>query len=255
MPVNAHGTTDIGRSRSSNEDAFGVLDDQHLYIVADGMGGHAAGEVASQMAVEVVRDYIASTQHQTEITLPFDVPPEWPRPAQQLVVAAKLANQKIFELGRSEPKLTGMGTTLVCLLVDGATAYITHAGDSRAYLIRGGTIQQITQDHSLVNEYIRQGLLLPEEASSHPLKHVITRAMGSNPKIDLDLQNIPLREGDMFLLCSDGLSNVATDQEIYDRLNDCNKRLEEGCKRLIELAFEKGSDDNITVVLLSYSEK
>jgi protein phosphatase len=219
------------------------------------MGGHAAGEVASQMAVEVMRDYIASTQNQPEITLPFDVPPDVPQPARRLVVAAKLANQKIYELGRSEPKLTGMGTTLVGLMVEGQAAYVTHAGDSRAYLIRGGTIRQVTQDHSLVNEYIRQGLLLPEEAASHPLKHVITRALGSGPKVDLDLQTISLREGDLLLLCSDGLSNVATDQEIYNRLADSRNHLEEGCKRLIELAFEKGSDDNITVVLFSYSLK
>lgn len=255
MPITAAAKTDVGRSRASNEDAFGLFTDLHLYIVADGMGGHAAGEVASQTAVDVMRDYIASTQNQADITLPFDVRPDMPLPAQRLLVAGKLANQKIYQLSRSESKLAGMGTTMVSLIVDGQTAYVTHAGDSRAYLIRNGTIKQITVDHSLVNEYISQGLLSPEEASTHPLKHVITRALGSSPKIDMDVKTIPLLPGDLFLLCSDGLSNLATEQEIYSRIADSRTHLEEGCKRLIELAFQKESDDNITVLLVAYEDR
>lgn len=255
MYVAAFGKTDVGRSRASNEDAFGLFADLHLYIIADGMGGHAAGEVASQMAVDVMQDYIASTQNQTDITLPFDVPPGMPLPAQRLLVAGKLANQKIYQLSRSESQLAGMGTTMVSLIVDGQTAYVTHAGDSRAYLIRSGTIKQVTEDHSLVNEYISQGLLSPADASTHPLKHVITRALGSSPKIDMDVKTIPLLPGDLFLLCSDGLSSFATEQEIYSRIADSRTHLEEGCKRLIELALQKGGDDNITVLLAAYEDR
>ncbi|HLB94803.1 MAG TPA: Stp1/IreP family PP2C-type Ser/Thr phosphatase [Nitrospiria bacterium] len=255
MPITAAAKTDVGRSRASNEDAFGLFADLHFYIVADGMGGHAAGEVASQMAVEVMRDYIASTQNQTDVTLPFDAPPDMPLPAQRLLVAGKLANQKIYQLSRSDSKLTGMGTTMASLIVDGQTAYVTHAGDSRAYLIRSGAIKQITEDHSLVNEYISQGLLSPADAATHPLKHVITRALGSSPKIDMDVKTIPLLPGDLFLLCSDGLSNLATDQEIYSRIADSRNHLGEGCKCLIELAFQKKSDDNITVVLIAYEDR
>lgn len=254
MPITAAAKTDVGRSRPSNEDAFGLFADLHLYIVADGMGGHAAGEVASQMAVDVMRDYIASAQNQTDITLSFDVPPDVPLPARRLVVAAKLANQKVYEAGLSDSRLAGMGTTAVSVIVDGQTAYVTHAGDSRAYLIRSGTIKQITEDHSLLNEYISQGLLSPADALTHPLKHVITRALGSSPKIDMDVKIIPLLPGDLFLLCSDGLSNLATDQEIYREVVDSRIHLEEGCKRLIELAFQKESDDNITVLLIAYED-
>jgi len=249
------GRSEIGLARASNQDAFAIIDRLGLWAVADGMGGHAAGEVASQMAVEVMRDYIASTQNQTDVTLPFDAPPDMPLPAQRLLVAGKLANQKIYQLSRSDSKLTGMGTTMASLIVDGQTAYVTHAGDSRAYLIRSGAIKQITEDHSLVNEYISQGLLSPADAATHPLKHVITRALGSSPKIDMDVKTIPLLPGDLFLLCSDGLSNLATDQEIYSRIADSRNHLGEGCKCLIELAFQKKSDDNITVVLIAYEDR
>jgi PPM family protein phosphatase len=254
MPISAFGITDVGLGRSSNEDAYGLFEDLHLYIVADGMGGHAAGEVASQMAVDAIRDYMASDENPKEAATFPDIPRSLPPLAQRLVAAGKSANQKIHQLGQSEPKYTGMGTTMVSLVVNGNMTYTAHTGDSRAYLIRNGTIKQITEDHSLINEYIRQGLLTKEDAAIHPLKHVITRALGTGPQIDIDVNVVSLMDGDLLLLCSDGLSNPLTDQEILKQVLDNRANLKDGCMRLIKLALDKGADDNITVILFSYSK-
>jgi protein phosphatase len=218
------------------------------------MGGHAAGEVASGMAVDVIRDFIASTHGEDEITLPFDVPNDLPYPARRLVASAKLANQKIYEMGRSNPKYNGMGTTMVGLLAEKDAVYVMHAGDSRAYLIRGGAIRRITQDHSLVNEYIVQGLLSEKEASAHPHKHVVTRALGSSPYVEIDVSTVPLRNGDLFLLCTDGLTNPVSDKEICSQVTETRSPLQKISQKLIDLAFKKGADDNITVVLVSYTK-
>jgi serine/threonine protein phosphatase PrpC len=253
MPVSAFGITDIGSSRSSNEDAFGTSPELHLFTVADGMGGHAAGEVASKLAVETIQEYMTSTENEPDITLPFSVPADLPLAAKRLVAAGKMANQKIFQLGQKEPKYAGMGTTVVSLLVNGNTAYVSHAGDSRAYLIRENTIRQITHDHSLVKDYVRQGILREEDTLAHPLKHVITRALGTNPQVELDVNTVPLNDGDLFLLCSDGLSNPLNDLDLMDSVRDSRPDLEEKSRRLIELALKKGADDNITVVLVRYT--
>lgn len=253
MSIKAFGKTDIGKSRTSNEDSFSLSHELHLYVVADGMGGHAAGEVASRMAVDLIQEYMLETQKESDITLPFDVSSDLPPVAQRLVVAGKLANQKIYQLGQSEKKYTGMGTTLVSLIIKDGKAYVSHAGDSRAYLIRNETIQQITPDHSLVNEYVTQGILSEDETAAHPLKHVITRALGSSAQIEMEVNILPVENGDLFLLCSDGLSNPISDQEICTQIKNHPNGLEEGCQHLIDFALEKGADDNITVILINYS--
>jgi PPM family protein phosphatase len=254
MPTTAFGLTDTGQGRSSNEDAYGLFEDLHLYIVADGMGGHAAGEVASRMAVDAVQDYMASAENQKKVATFPDIPQDLPPLAQRLVAAGKSANQKIHQLGQTERRYNGMGTTMVSFVVNGNTTYIAHAGDSRAYLIRNGTIKQITDDHSLINEYIRQGLLTHEDAAIHPLKHVITRALGTSPQIDFDVNIISLIDGDFLLLCSDGLSNPLSDQDILKQVVDSRTHLKDGCSHLIRMALDKGADDNITVILFSYSK-
>jgi serine/threonine protein phosphatase PrpC len=254
MPLSAFGITDIGSTRSSNEDAFGNSPELHLFTVADGMGGHAAGEVASKMAVEAIQEYMASTENEPDITLPFSIPGNLPLVAKRLVAAGKLANQKIYQLGQKEQKYAGMGTTVVSLLVDGSTAYVVHAGDSRAYLIRENTIRQITNDHSLVKDYVRQGILREEDTLAHPLKHVITRALGTNPQVEMDVNTVPLNDGDLFLLCSDGLSNPLTDRDLIDSVLNSRPDLEEKSRNLVELAMKKGADDNITVILVRFSK-
>jgi PPM family protein phosphatase len=254
MPIKAFGMSDIGSARSSNEDSFGTSDALCLYTVADGMGGHAAGEVASKMAVETILEYMSSTEGEPDITLPFSIPGNLPLVAKRLVAAGKMANQKIFQLGQKEPKYSGMGTTVVSLLVNGNTAFISHAGDSRAYLIRGDTIQQITHDHSLVKDYVRQGILREEDTQTHPLKHVITRALGTNAQVEMEVNSLPLTDGDLILLCSDGLSNPLSDRDLIGAVRNSQPNLEDKTKHLIELALEKGADDNITVVLVNYSK-
>lgn len=252
MPLTAVGKTDVGCRRSTNEDAYGLFDDLSLYIVADGMGGHAAGEVASRMAVDMIRDYMTSRANPKESPSFPDISRDLPLIAQHLIASGKVANQKIFELGQSNPAYQGMGTTMVGFVINGNKAYVTHAGDSRAYLIRTGTIKQITEDHSVINEYIHQGRLSKDDAANHPLKHIVTRALGTNLKVDIDINIVPLLDGDILLLCSDGLSNPLSDLEILKEVMDHRTHLEDGCQYLIQVVLDRGGDDNITVILLSY---
>lgn len=254
MQITAYGLSNVGRVRSTNEDAMGVFPDLKFFVVADGMGGHAAGEVASRMAVDSMREFIHLTVQPAEVTWPADLEANLALPIKRLVSAGKIANDKICQASRANPKQSGMGTTMVALLFEQDTAYVAHVGDSRAYLIRNGRIEQITQDHSLVNDYISQGLLKPDEAEQHPLKHVITRALGSNPKIDVDAKTVPLKVGDSVLLCSDGLSNLLTPDEIRSRALEASTDIRSACRQLIELANKKGGEDNITAILISSRE-
>ena len=185
------------------------------------------------------------------MTWPADVDRDLPLPVKRLVSAGKLANNKIYHTSRSDPKLNGMGTTVVSVLVDQDTAYVAHVGDSRAYLIRNKKIQRLTEDHSLINDYISQGLLKIEEAGQHPLKHVITRALGSNPNVEVDVKTVTLGHGDAVLLCSDGLSNLLTDEEMRINALDSLQDPQTACRQLIDLANKNGGDDNITIVLIT----
>ncbi|HSG06390.1 MAG TPA: protein phosphatase 2C domain-containing protein, partial [Nitrospiria bacterium] len=190
-----------------------------------------------------------------EVTWPEDLDPELPYPIKRLIAAGKLANSKIFHTSQADSKLSGMGTTMVCVLIEDDKAYVAHVGDSRAYLVRNGTIDQVTGDHSLINDYIQQGILKPEEAEQHPLKHVITRALGSNLKVEVDVKTVPLSGDDTFLLCSDGLSNLVNGQEMKESGLDAAPDLESACGKLVELANDRGGDDNITIVLVSNTKK
>jgi len=251
MQIKAYGQSDVGRVRSSNEDAWAVFPDLQFFVVADGMGGHAAGEIASHLAVDTMHDFMQTSAQSSEVTWPADMDRNLPVPIRRLVAAGKLANEKIFQASRSNPKLNGMGTTMVAVLIDQGIAYVGHVGDSRAYLFRDGKIGRLTEDHSLINDYIHQGLLKIEEASQHPLKHVITRALGSGTKVEVDVKAVPLREGDALLLCSDGLSNLLTDEELRTTTLNIIHEPQTACERLVDMANEKGGEDNITVVFIS----
>lgn len=217
---------------------MGLYPDSGLYIVADGMGGHAAGEVASKMAVETVLSYMHDT-----------VEKKGKGSAKDLVRAVKEANQKIFQTGTQDASLQGMGTTLVTLFQIDNQAYVAWVGDSRVYLIRQNKIDQITRDHSLVNEYVERGVLTQEAAEHHPLKHVISRALGTNIEVEVDLLEIPLSVGDQFLLCSDGLSNKINAKEMLDVLTQSGGDLRIASHRMVEAANKKGGEDNITLIL------
>ncbi len=243
MKVVAVGRSDVGLVRKSNQDRFGLFPESDIYVVADGMGGHAGGEVASRIAVQTIQaDFISG-----ENTLPG--PPGMMR----LVKAIQHANEVIYDTGESNPTLSGMGTTVVAILANPTDAMICHVGDSRAYLHRAYTLRQITEDHTLVNEYVKRGLLTSESAAHHPMRHVLHRALGTQTKIEVDTLHIQPLPNDILLLCSDGLSNKLAPDEINAILINCGKNLDEAVLTLIGEAKRKGGEDNITVLLIGYS--
>jgi PPM family protein phosphatase len=228
--------TDTGRQRRGNEDAY--LARTPLFVIADGMGGAQAGEVASQMAVKTLRQGL----------------PDGGGPPQDLLAERiEEANQAIHEHSRADAERAGMGTTTTAVYVAGEEAAIAHVGDSRAYRLRDGRLEQLTDDHSLVEELRRQGKLTAEEAHEHPQKSIITRALGPEPVVPVDRQTIPLRAGDVFLLCSDGLTSMVDDDVIAGVLTDAPS-LQEAGRQLIAAANEAGGRDNITVILFRVEE-
>jgi protein phosphatase len=246
VKIAADGLTDVGQVRSSNQDSFLVAAPEGLFIVADGMGGHAGGEIASSLAVQEIARYL---KQNGEILKPLGDERTHPdaRVANTLIGAVNYASTKIYERALEEPSLRGMGTTAtVCRIVDGH-AYVAHVGDSRCYLMRCGYIYQITNDHSLVSEQVRAGILTKEEAESHHLSNVITRSVGYQEEEDVDTTSFELEDGDVILLCSDGLTRKITDKEISLIARELETQ---AVKRLIAMANERGGEDNITIVIL-----
>ena len=222
--------TDAGRQRHANEDSYYAR--APVYAVADGMGGAQAGEVASRIAAEA-----------------FDERTGEGTPEQQLARVATEANRRIFELAQEDSSRSGMGTTLTGLLVDGDEVAIVHVGDSRAYLFRDGELRQLTRDHSLVEELRRQGRLTPEEAEEHPQRSIITRALGPEREVELDVHTHRARSGDIYLICSDGLTSMVREARLREILAE-SESLRSGVDALVAEANEMGGRDNITVVLL-----
>ncbi len=244
MRIVTSGMSDVGCVRASNEDSFGLFHNLDLFVVADGMGGHAAGEVASKMAVDQIESYFRKTAQTAS--------PEGPQDnKERLSKAISYANLQIFKTGTSDPKLNGMGTTVVALLTNQEESIVGFVGDSRLYLIRGNTIEQLTHDHSMVNDYVKKGLLTPEAAEHHPQKHVLSRAMGTGPEVAAELCSRTPQIGDTYLLCSDGLSNKLSSADMC-QIVEKSEDLDAASKNLIQKAIQAGGEDNITVLLLSY---
>ncbi|MBI3952087.1 MAG: Stp1/IreP family PP2C-type Ser/Thr phosphatase [Acidobacteria bacterium] len=242
--------TDIGLERGLNEDYYGYFEPEdetlfarkgRLVIVADGMGGHQGGEVASQVAFEMVRDAY------------FESPEEDPR--QALVDAFQSANGAIYDLARSNSALEGMGTTCSALLLKDDQAFLAHVGDSRIYLTREGKILQLTQDHSVVMDKVREGVLTEAEARHHAERNLINRAIGVAPTVEVDVSSLPIPtyEGDIFVLCSDGLSTLVAAEEIRDVV--ANQHPQDACKMLVELAKSRGGYDNITIQIVKLADE
>jgi len=227
--------TDRGRKRPVNEDAFGISIEHGVYVVCDGMGGAAAGEVASSLAVDEVMRLLAS-----QATSPCAAE------AEQAVCAA---NQTIFDRGQHNPRLTGMGTTLVALIAEERHVWILNVGDSRGYLFRHRQLQQITRDHSLVEEQVMMGRMDRLEAMRSPLRNVITRALGTHAGVTPDIFEIEPEPDDLFLLCSDGLTRELSDS-LIESLLSIDLPLEELCARLVKAANKAGGHDNITCLLV-----
>ncbi len=227
------GVTDRGKVRENNEDFFYM--DGRLFIVADGMGGHVAGEVASREAVEC---FVEAEREN-----------RWLDPASRLKRCMLAANLRLINMAREEPSLRGMGTTLTALLLEDA-AYICHVGDSRAYLWRAGKIRPITRDHSLVGRMVEEGRLSPAEARAHPRRNVILMALGTADEVAPDIHTINPLMGDRFVLCTDGLSGVLEEWDIQ-RILESHYKAEEACLALLEEALSQGAPDNVTVLVVN----
>lgn len=249
MRIKSFGLTDIGRKRGRNEDSFLVNDDLGLFVVADGMGGHSGGEFASRFAVSTVEEVLQSMKMDPEATVISGVNENGTSFGEHLRYAIEVASQKIYDQALFEPELKGMGTTVAALLVDGDKVCIANVGDSRVYLLRGGDLKQITEDHSLVSEQMKAGLLTEEDAKKHRLKNIITRSVGYQEEVEADLFYLDLQANDCFIMCSDGLTNMIEDNTIGDTVLRAGGDLEKACQTLVNFANEKGGDDNITVVL------
>jgi serine/threonine protein phosphatase PrpC len=229
--------SDVGLRRAANEDCFAVAPELGLYLVADGMGGHSGGQMASRLAAQTAVTTLEALEGATAT------------PTDKLRYAVAAANREIFSTAQQKPELAGMGTTLVAVLARGERIALAHVGDSRAYLVRGGRIRQLTDDHSLVAELVRRREISPRAAREHPHRHVLTRALGVRRHVEPDLAELTPAEDDVFVLCSDGLTTHVGDDEIMKLVGEAGD-LEVGCDRLIGLANSRGGEDNITVVLV-----
>ena len=243
MRLTSCGMTDVGRRRNHNEDNFLINDQLQLYVVCDGMGGHAGGEVASAIAVHTIEESFFTMDWSNYDPEDFDTLAQ-----EQIKFAVLLAGRKIHEVAEANPSFKGMGTTCVAMFVFNHVAYIGHVGDSRCYLVRQGEVDQITEDHSWVNQQILAGKLTEEKAKNHPYKNVITRSLGFKDYVEVDVIKVPITKGDQILMCSDGLSNLVEGIEMKDIA--LRHPPQAAARQLINLACERGGDDNITIVIL-----
>lgn len=253
LSTQAAGKTDIGLVRKNNEDNFGFDARSGIFVVCDGMGGQAAGEVASKIAVDTVLGYFQQEDGRKSEVLGREIA-EVSGAANALANAIQLANKAIREASARDTGSAGMGCTIVAVRVEGNMFSIAHVGDSRIYLIRSGTIQQLTTDHSLVMEQVRRGMITLEEAETCEMQNVIVRALGSEDSVEPDLADLAFEESDTLLLCSDGLSRYVKDAAMLELLNQ-HENLDDACSALIEAAKSGGSDDNITCLLIRAVEK
>jgi PPM family protein phosphatase len=246
------GTSDVGRKRNHNEDAFLLLPEEQLYCVADGMGGHACGEVAARIAVEEMAEFFRLTGRDDDATWPFKPEPVRAPDENRLLTGVKLANLRIHERARADQRLHGMGTTLVAASFprDGRAVILGHVGDSRAYLVRGGAIRQLTEDHSLLNDFKKTRALTPEEIQAFPHKNVIVRALGMKELVEVDVNREELQDGDVVLLCSDGLSGMVPDARIAEIVRATHGDLRRAGAALVAAANDAGGADNVTCVLV-----
>jgi protein phosphatase len=248
--------TDVGMKRDNNEDYFLVYPEQNVFAVFDGMGGHAAGEVASSIAANEVREFFTLTGKDEDATWPFKGDRDKSYDENRVVTGIKLANARILEASEQDGAKKNMGTTAVLVHFverngSGPRALVAHVGDSRVYLFRKGQLQRITIDHSLVEEYLRLGKLTPEEAKNFPQKNIILRALGQQKIVDVEINAIHPEPGDVFLLCTDGLSGMVSD-EMMQAILQKTPSLEAAAKKLIDTANANGGIDNVTVILAQY---
>ncbi len=249
MKVEIIGKTDVGLQRDANEDSFGILESKRLAVVCDGMGGHAAGEVASRCAVDTLLSLYKGAEIPDAAGDAFELSPELSEEARFLVSSVRIANTRTYLMSEADPRLAGMGTTIVAAVFSGGSITISHVGDSRAYRIRKNSLSQLTVDHSLVSELLASGRITQEKAGEYPNRNIITRALGVRERVRVDVREQCVEAGDLFLLCSDGLTGMVKETEILRIITDSDGDLDTMADRLIAAANEGGGGDNITCVL------
>jgi PPM family protein phosphatase len=247
--IDASARTDLGRVRKNNEDAFRIEPELDLYVLSDGMGGQAHGEVASAIAIETIVEHCRESRNDPDITLFGSSRPDLCEHTNRLMSAVRMANRKIFDAATQNPAQDGMGATLVAAWLDDRRMSVVHVGDSRAYLLRGGSLEQLTADHSLVAEHVRRGTMTRQEAETSQLQNILVRALGTQDQVEVDADEQMLLEGDTVLLCSDGLTHMVSDPEIASILST-TEPAQAAADRLVELANENGGLDNVTVIVI-----
>jgi len=241
------GLSDVGRVRTNNEDCYKIVELLHLFVLSDGMGGEVHGEIASAMAVETVVKHCRDADSNPAAQVIGAVQPHWSARTKHLATAVHLANRTIFKAAEKNPDHRGMGATLTAAWIDGAKLSIAHVGDSRAYLLRSGSLLQLTRDHSLVAEQVRRGILTVAEAEESNMQSVLLRALGAQAAIEVDAEEHILFPRDVLLLCSDGLTRLVTEPEIAGTLQ-AETDPARAAEKLVALANERGGQDNITVL-------
>jgi protein phosphatase len=254
MKIVCEALSDVGRKRKGNEDSLSLDRDHGLYVVADGMGGHAAGEVASKIAVEAISEFVAATGDGEEITWPFGLDDSISYDGNRLKTAIRHANGRVLETVRERAEYEGMATTVAAVLADENEVSLAHVGDSRIYLWSRGELVQLTSDHSWVNEQIQSGIISPEQARHHPLRNVVTRALGGRSELVVDVQSRRMKRGELLLLCSDGLTTMVPDAEIARILGLSDGDIARAARDLVDEANTRGGEDNITVILLRFED-
>ena len=249
MRIEVGARTDVGRVRGNNEDSFRLVPELNLFLLSDGMGGEAHGEVASKMAVENIAAHCLEAAQNASLPILGEPRADLSEKTNRLLSAVRHANRLVFESAQNNPGQKGMGATVVAVWLDEQRVSLVHVGDSRAYLLRFGDLQQLTQDHSLVAEQVRRGILTPQQADRSQMQSVLIRALGIEGDVEADADEHLLIEGDTLLLCSDGLTRMVTEPEIASTLLTSNSP-QAAVDRLVELANEYGGEDNVTVVLI-----
>jgi serine/threonine protein phosphatase PrpC len=242
MKVRSCAISDVGRKRQKNEDSYLINGELNLFIVADGMGGHAGGEFASRIAITTIEDRFSENANGNSNKENKDV----------IKTSIHDASAKIIEKAEEDQSLKGMGTTVICLNIHDKKSIIGHVGDSRGYLFRDGILEQLTEDHSLVNEQIKSGLITEEEAKHHAFKNIITRSVGVTAQVEVDIVEKKVKNGDFLVLCTDGLSNLIEQSEMEHELREHEPII--AAKRLVDLANSRGGDDNITLIIVEVAE-
>jgi len=254
VDVKVGSKTDRGRKRLLNEDSLCCAKEVGLFVLSDGMGGHKAGDVASKIAVETVAENFKANELKKNRSVLQVYNKEFLKETNKLAGTVGLANSKIYETARKSPEYDGMGATIVSVLLSDGMISMAYVGDSRIYLIRGVEIRQLSNDHSLVSEQLEKGLITEQEARNSKLRNVITRALGTDKSVEVEMAEEVILDNDYILMCSDGLHDMVKDEEVMHTVLSFPGKPQKACDSLVELANNKGGNDNISVIVLHFSE-